>query len=279
MVTQPTRGRVQGFTAVCTHQGCLVSSVSDGTINCACHGSKYSIEDGDVESGPATLRARRGRRSPSRATRSAWRRRAAGRDRASVVARRVPPVEPARRAPRRASSSRSARTQRRDPGLLDDLALGVRAAEPPDCGPRARRARRRPPSTARRPVSRSARASGATTSRWVGCAWRAAQPASRSRPAASSERQQRDRGVHARGTASPGRSSDVRGRPRAATCSSPGTSAASGVSAQRNSSEPVSTSARQPSPCSGRSWRRTGAGRRRGRRARARAARRARRSG
>ena len=55
VVTQPSEGEFKCFTAVCTHQGCLVSSVSDGTINCACHGSKYSIENGDVEQGPATF--------------------------------------------------------------------------------------------------------------------------------------------------------------------------------------------------------------------------------
>ena len=70
VVTQPTEGEFKAFTAVCTHQGCHVSSVSDGTINCACHGSQFSIDDGSVEPGPATLAARRGRRSPSTATRS-----------------------------------------------------------------------------------------------------------------------------------------------------------------------------------------------------------------
>ena len=48
VVTQPTGGDFKGFSATCTHQGCTVSSVSDGTINCACHGSKFSIEDGSV---------------------------------------------------------------------------------------------------------------------------------------------------------------------------------------------------------------------------------------
>ncbi|MBA3264798.1 MAG: Rieske (2Fe-2S) protein, partial [Nocardioidaceae bacterium] len=28
--------------------------VADGTINCPCHGSTFSIEDGSVVSGPAT---------------------------------------------------------------------------------------------------------------------------------------------------------------------------------------------------------------------------------
>jgi Rieske Fe-S protein len=55
VVTQPSKGEFKCFTAVCSHQGCIVSSVSDGTINCACHGSKYSIENGDVEEGPATF--------------------------------------------------------------------------------------------------------------------------------------------------------------------------------------------------------------------------------
>jgi Rieske Fe-S protein len=55
VVTQPTSGQFKCFTAVCTHQGCIVSDVSDGTINCACHGSQYSIEDGSVVQGPATF--------------------------------------------------------------------------------------------------------------------------------------------------------------------------------------------------------------------------------
>jgi Rieske Fe-S protein len=54
VVTQPSKGQFKCFTAICTHQGCLVSQVSDGTINCDCHGSQYSIEDGSVVQGPAT---------------------------------------------------------------------------------------------------------------------------------------------------------------------------------------------------------------------------------
>jgi Rieske Fe-S protein len=55
VVTQPTEGEFKCFTAICTHQGCLVATVSGGTINCDCHGSKYSIEDGAVEEGPASF--------------------------------------------------------------------------------------------------------------------------------------------------------------------------------------------------------------------------------
>lgn len=54
VVTQPEQGDFKAFSAVCTHQGCIVASVSDKTINCACHGSKFSITDGAVENGPAT---------------------------------------------------------------------------------------------------------------------------------------------------------------------------------------------------------------------------------
>ncbi|NEB85233.1 Rieske (2Fe-2S) protein [Streptomyces anulatus] len=53
VVTQPEEGEFRAFSAVCTHASCLVSTVSDGTINCPCHGSKYSITDAAVEAGPA----------------------------------------------------------------------------------------------------------------------------------------------------------------------------------------------------------------------------------
>jgi Rieske Fe-S protein len=48
VVTQPAAGEWRGFSAICTHQGCTVADVSDGTINCNCHGSKFSIDDGSV---------------------------------------------------------------------------------------------------------------------------------------------------------------------------------------------------------------------------------------
>jgi Rieske Fe-S protein len=53
VITQPQSGSFKAFTAICTHQGCIVSSVSNGTINCPCHGSKFSIKDGSVINGPA----------------------------------------------------------------------------------------------------------------------------------------------------------------------------------------------------------------------------------
>ena len=53
VVTQPTAGVFKAFTAVCTHMGCTVASVSNGIIQCPCHGSQYSIVDGSVKGGPA----------------------------------------------------------------------------------------------------------------------------------------------------------------------------------------------------------------------------------
>ena len=54
VVTQPAKGDFKCFSSICTHQGCPVQSVSNGTINCNCHGSRFSIEDGSVVQGPAT---------------------------------------------------------------------------------------------------------------------------------------------------------------------------------------------------------------------------------
>ncbi|WP_374224798.1 Rieske (2Fe-2S) protein [Streptomyces sp. ISL-99] len=53
VVTQPEEGTFKAFSAVCTHQGCTVASVEGGTINCACHGSKFRVADASVANGPA----------------------------------------------------------------------------------------------------------------------------------------------------------------------------------------------------------------------------------
>jgi Rieske Fe-S protein len=53
VVTQPTAGTYKAFSSTCTHMGCQVNQVSGGTIDCPCHGSKYSITDGSVQGGPA----------------------------------------------------------------------------------------------------------------------------------------------------------------------------------------------------------------------------------
>ena len=54
VITQPRSRSFKAFSAICTHEGCFVNSVSNGTINCPCHGSEFSIKDGSVVRGPAT---------------------------------------------------------------------------------------------------------------------------------------------------------------------------------------------------------------------------------
>lgn len=53
VVTQPTEGTFKVFSAICTHRSCPVTKVAGGTIDCPCHGSRFSIEDGSVTQGPA----------------------------------------------------------------------------------------------------------------------------------------------------------------------------------------------------------------------------------
>ncbi|EME20389.1 putative Rieske-protein [Rhodococcus triatomae BKS 15-14] len=53
VVTQPEPGVFHAFSAVCTHQNCLVSAVNQGRIVCRCHGSQFAIEDGAALVGPA----------------------------------------------------------------------------------------------------------------------------------------------------------------------------------------------------------------------------------
>jgi Rieske Fe-S protein len=54
VVTQPSEGDFKAFSAVCTHQGCLVGRVEGDQIQCPCHGSAFSIVDGSVLGGPAS---------------------------------------------------------------------------------------------------------------------------------------------------------------------------------------------------------------------------------
>lgn len=53
VLTQPVAGQFKAFSAVCTHQQCLVTQISNGIIQCPCHGSQFSIKDGSVVGGPA----------------------------------------------------------------------------------------------------------------------------------------------------------------------------------------------------------------------------------
>jgi nitrite reductase/ring-hydroxylating ferredoxin subunit len=54
VVTQPREGEFKAFDTTCPHQGCQVGSVADGLINCPCHGSTFSIQDGSPLGGAAT---------------------------------------------------------------------------------------------------------------------------------------------------------------------------------------------------------------------------------
>ncbi|MDQ2757442.1 MAG: Rieske (2Fe-2S) protein, partial [Actinomycetota bacterium] len=54
VVTQPTKGVFRAFSVVCTHQGCPVSKIADGQIECTCHGSMFDVSTGAPTQGPAT---------------------------------------------------------------------------------------------------------------------------------------------------------------------------------------------------------------------------------
>ena len=53
VVTKDAGGTVHGFSALCTHQGCIVASVRHGRIQCPCHGSQFDATTGKVLAGPA----------------------------------------------------------------------------------------------------------------------------------------------------------------------------------------------------------------------------------
>lgn len=53
LVTQPKAGDYRGFSATCTHSGCIVTGVQEGEIACGCHGARFDVESGAVLAGPA----------------------------------------------------------------------------------------------------------------------------------------------------------------------------------------------------------------------------------
>ncbi len=59
-IVSPSRRRASSRASptICTHQSCQLDNVSDGTINCICHGSQFSIEDGTPVQGPRRRRRR-----------------------------------------------------------------------------------------------------------------------------------------------------------------------------------------------------------------------------
>jgi Rieske Fe-S protein len=54
VVSQPAQGTFKAFSAVCTHQGCVLDTVDGTTASCPCHGSQFNAETGAVIQGPAT---------------------------------------------------------------------------------------------------------------------------------------------------------------------------------------------------------------------------------
>lgn len=52
IIARPTSTTVAGFSAICTHQGCLLRPVGK-QLDCPCHGSIYNAATGDVLVGPA----------------------------------------------------------------------------------------------------------------------------------------------------------------------------------------------------------------------------------
>lgn len=54
VVAQPEAGQVKGFSARCTHQGCIVTVKDTTTLECPCHLSTFSALTGAVMHGPAT---------------------------------------------------------------------------------------------------------------------------------------------------------------------------------------------------------------------------------
>lgn len=53
VVAQPSSGDYRAFSAVCTHEGCVVSKLEGNVVTCGCHGSRFNATDGAVEQGPA----------------------------------------------------------------------------------------------------------------------------------------------------------------------------------------------------------------------------------
>ena len=52
LIAQPTAGQVVAFSAVCTHQQCVVAAAGS-EFDCPCHGSRFDAATGDVIKGPA----------------------------------------------------------------------------------------------------------------------------------------------------------------------------------------------------------------------------------
>jgi Rieske Fe-S protein len=52
IVSQPSKGEIVAFSAICTHQGCTVAPAAS-ILRCPCHGSTYDLATGANTGGPA----------------------------------------------------------------------------------------------------------------------------------------------------------------------------------------------------------------------------------
>ncbi|MFK4728430.1 Rieske (2Fe-2S) protein [Agromyces mediolanus] len=52
LLSQPEAGTVMAFSAICTHQQCVVAAAG-AEFDCPCHGSRYDAATGQVLQGPA----------------------------------------------------------------------------------------------------------------------------------------------------------------------------------------------------------------------------------
>lgn len=55
LVARTGENSFNAFTAICTHEQCIVTGFQSGVFVCPCHGSQYNT-NGQVQTGPATQR-------------------------------------------------------------------------------------------------------------------------------------------------------------------------------------------------------------------------------
>jgi nitrite reductase/ring-hydroxylating ferredoxin subunit len=54
VVSCPAQGQYKAFSAVCTHEGCVLTEVHGTVGECPCHGSRFDVMTGQVLQGPAS---------------------------------------------------------------------------------------------------------------------------------------------------------------------------------------------------------------------------------